>query len=85
MSSKREEQPIRERAYFIWEPEGRPKGRNIANWLEAKAEFKQEYNDVGGFVRSWADVRAAGDHSQGGQRRGRHRGPSSRRNIQVEE
>ena len=58
-------QATRERAYFIWEREGRPPGRDIANWLQAEAEIKQEHNDVGGFVRSWADVVAAGHRTQG--------------------
>lgn len=53
-------QAIRQRAYFIWEREGRPPGQDIANWLEAEAEISQDYNDVGGFVRSRADVVAAG-------------------------
>jgi len=60
MSTERDEQAIRERAYFLWEREGRPLGRDIANWLAAQAEIKQDYNDVGGFVRCWADVVAAG-------------------------
>ena len=53
MSSEHDEQAIPEHAYFIWEREGRPLGRNIANWLEVEAKIKQEYNDVGGLVRSW--------------------------------
>ena len=57
-------QAIRERAYFIWEREGRPPGRAITNWLEAETEIKQDYNDVGGFVRSWADVVAVGHRTQ---------------------
>jgi Protein of unknown function (DUF2934) len=64
MSSARDEQAIRERAYFIWEYEGRPKGHAIANWLEAEAEIRQEFNDVGGPVRSWADVVAASQRIQ---------------------
>ena len=64
MSSEHDEQAIPEHAYFIWEREGRPLGRNIANWLEAEAEIKKEYNDVGGFVRSWTYVRAAGHRIQ---------------------
>ena len=59
MSSNHEEQAIRERAYLIWQHEGRPKGRDVANWLEAETEVKQHFNDVGGRVRSWADVLAA--------------------------
>jgi len=58
------EQAIRERAYFIWVREGRRKGRDIANWLEAEAEINQPCNDVGGFVRSWADALAAGHRIQ---------------------
>lgn len=54
------QQAIQERAYFIWEGEGRPPGREIANWLQAEVEVKGDYNDVGGFVRSWADVIGAG-------------------------
>jgi hypothetical protein len=50
------QQAIRERAYLIWEREGRPAGRSIANWLQAEAEFKQHCDEVGEFVRSWADV-----------------------------
>ena len=57
-------QAIQERAYFIWEREGRPPGRATTNWLEAEAEIKQDYNDVGGFVRSWADVVAVGHRTQ---------------------
>jgi hypothetical protein len=57
-------QAIRGRAYFIWERERRPPGRDIANWLEAEAEIKQDYNDVGGFVRSRADLVAAGHRTQ---------------------
>ena len=70
MPSKRDEQAIRERAYLIWQREGRPIGRNIANWLEAEAEIKYEYNLVGGFVRSWADVleRAQSSGSTEGRR-----------------
>jgi hypothetical protein len=32
------EQAIRERAYAIWEEEGRPEGRHLDHWLRAEAE-----------------------------------------------
>jgi len=31
-------QSIRERAYAIWEREGRPPGRSLAHWLQADEE-----------------------------------------------
>ena len=34
------EQAIRERAYAIWEEEGRPEGRHLDHWLRAEAEIK---------------------------------------------
>ena len=33
------EQAIRERAYAIWEQEGRPDGKDLEHWLRAEAEF----------------------------------------------
>ena len=42
MSDAREH-TIRERAYAIWEQEGRPKDRSLANWLQAKAEVGAEH------------------------------------------
>ena len=33
------EQSIRERAYQIWEQEGRPHARNLLHWLQAEAEI----------------------------------------------
>ena len=33
------EQTVRERAYFIWEDEGRVFGRAEAHWLQAEAEL----------------------------------------------
>jgi Protein of unknown function (DUF2934) len=32
------EQAIRERAYAIWEEEGRPEGRGLDHWLRAQGE-----------------------------------------------
>jgi Protein of unknown function (DUF2934) len=34
------EQAVRERAYSIWEEEGRPEGRHLDHWLRAEAEIK---------------------------------------------
>jgi hypothetical protein len=31
-----------ERAYTIWEQEGRPEGRDLAHWLQAEAGIKME-------------------------------------------
>ena len=36
------EHAIRERAYSIWEQEGRPANRSLANWLTAEAEIGTE-------------------------------------------
>jgi hypothetical protein len=33
------EQIIRERAYAIWEEEGRPEGSHLDHWLRAEAEM----------------------------------------------
>jgi hypothetical protein len=33
------EQAIRERAYAIWEQEGRPNGKDLDHWLHAEAEI----------------------------------------------
>jgi len=33
------EPAVRERAYAIWERDGRPEGRNLDHWLQAEAEI----------------------------------------------
>ena len=33
------EQAIRERAYAIWEQDGRPEGRSLAHWSQAEVEI----------------------------------------------
>ena len=33
------EQAIRERAYAIWEEQGRPEGQHVSHWLRAEAEI----------------------------------------------
>ena len=37
-----QEQVIRERAYALWEQEGRPEGRSLAHWFKAEAELAIE-------------------------------------------
>jgi hypothetical protein len=41
MSGERERN-IRERAYAIWEKEGRPDGKSLDHWLQAEAEIGDE-------------------------------------------
>jgi hypothetical protein len=36
------DQQIRERAYHIWEREGRPHGRQAAHWAQALSELEAE-------------------------------------------
>ena len=38
-ADNKREQTIRERAYAIWELEGRSDGRSLAHWLKAEAEI----------------------------------------------
>jgi hypothetical protein len=40
------EQAIRERAYQIWEAEGRPDGKDLDHWLRAEAEVVAIGDDV---------------------------------------
>jgi Protein of unknown function (DUF2934) len=35
----RYEEVIKERAFAIWEEEGRPEGKSVAHWLRAEAEI----------------------------------------------
>lgn len=44
------EQATRERAYFIWERDGRPAGEDLEHWLKAEKEIEYEH------PRSWAEV-----------------------------
>jgi DUF2934 family protein len=46
-----EEQAIRERAYFIWEREGRPEGRAGAHWaLALAAQCRQDHGPEDNFM-----------------------------------
>jgi Protein of unknown function (DUF2934) len=38
------EQAIRERAYAIWEEQGRPEGQHLDHWLRAEAEINLPSN-----------------------------------------
>ena len=40
------EQAIRERAYALWEQDGRPEGRSLAHWSQAEAEIGTEQSAV---------------------------------------
>ena len=46
MSGSRE-QTIRERAYALWEQDGRPEGRSLAHWSQAEAEIGTEQPAAG--------------------------------------
>jgi DUF2934 family protein len=37
--SEPQEQTIRERAYALWEQDGRPDGRSLAHWFKAEADI----------------------------------------------
>ncbi len=36
------ERTIRERAYILWEEEGRPNGKHLEHWLRAETEIDEE-------------------------------------------
>ena len=40
--SEQREHVIRERAYALWEQDGRPDGRSLAHWSQAEAEIAIE-------------------------------------------
>ncbi len=42
MSGWWHDERIRERAYEIWEREGRPAGKSLEHWLKAEAEIAAE-------------------------------------------
>ena len=48
------EERIKERAFQIWIEEGRPQGRDLANWEKAKAELAAE--DKHGFIGQRSDA-----------------------------
>ncbi|MBB3309124.1 hypothetical protein FHT78_000853 [Rhizobium sp. BK196] len=44
--TERNEDRVRERAYAIWEKEGRPEGQDRRHWNEAEAELRGETTKV---------------------------------------
>jgi hypothetical protein len=42
------EAAVRERAYYIWEREGRPQGRELQHWQAAVRELSLEANSLNG-------------------------------------
>ena len=40
--SESREQAVRERAYALWEQDGRPDGRSVAHWSQAEMEIAVE-------------------------------------------
>ena len=44
MMTATNEQKVRERAYFIWEREGRPQGKELEHWQAALRELGIEIN-----------------------------------------
>jgi DUF2934 family protein len=42
MSGWWHEERVRERAYEIWEREGRPADKSVEHWLKAEADIKAE-------------------------------------------
>jgi len=41
-----EEARVRERAYLIWEQEGRPEGRAMGHWLRAQREHRSSRREM---------------------------------------
>lgn len=70
-----DEAAIRERAYFLWEEEGRPSGRDTEHWLRAAeavateapapAKGATERQDAGTAAEAAAAPRKAGAASKG--------------------
>jgi hypothetical protein len=65
------EQATRERAYLLWEEEGRPDGKHLEHWLRAETEIdKQTFagvTDNGKFVAS--SLKRQVSPPRGGRRR----------------
>lgn len=45
-SDQNDEHAVRERAYFIWERDGRPDGRAYEHWMSARAEERERLNEL---------------------------------------
>jgi hypothetical protein len=56
LSNGNKEQRIRERAYRIWEEEGRPLGKEKEHWQRARVQIDEE----DGIIRCDQDLRGTG-------------------------
>ncbi len=45
-------EPIRMRAYFLWEKAGRPEGGDVAFWEDARAQVEQEAEQAAALANS---------------------------------
>jgi DUF2934 family protein len=54
------EKSISERAYEIWDSEGRPEGRDAEHWEQASAELAAIRNEKGAAPSQEADAKATG-------------------------
>lgn len=59
MMTDTNEEKIRERAYFIWEREGRPEGREAEHWHAAVLELTVETNGTNGTITKHVVSKAA--------------------------
>lgn len=59
MMTDANEEKIRERAYFIWEREGRPQGREAEHWHAALIEISIETNGTNGTTAKRTAAKAA--------------------------
>ena len=48
---------IRQRAYQLWETEGRPIGRERIHWLRAEAEIREKYQPASNGAKKFQLVR----------------------------
>jgi hypothetical protein len=53
---------IRQRAYQIWEEEGRPEGQETRHWEEASREFSSEEETRDSFVETEGSTGALGGY-----------------------
>jgi hypothetical protein len=84
MTAERERR-IRERAYQIWEEEGRPSGRELEHWTQAEGEIAEAEAEAGSTitmspggrgrrlrrVEAGAAASAGGGHLEPPRRRGK--------------
>lgn len=68
-------QRIRERAYELWEREGRPHGRHLDHWVQAEGEAR--LGKIGGFEGFAAERPSEAMQPSGGVERGLGGAPAS--------